>query len=346
MSNVFVEKAKQEFLEYSTMWIDFMCEKFPNCPETGDCKIFLDSVVMNSPEQLAEQIDLWHQNVTNPLNVKKTKYAKAVERIIGSPACVYHAMMYKDITALRENMKSPMAERVDLLGKYESLSEHDQIAIWKFMQKISNAAFEAKSASVPRIPTREEISENIKMRKDKATDDTPSMLRAFQTHINGLCKHLQIKPVLDGVDDAQVKDWMSRWGQFCKESTNDVQHTILCQQKSPAVLACLHAKFPELTHLNDKCDDENVWKNINQLNGFAAVTENIPIKMMGRIEDMASRLADDIVSGRTDMASVNLKDIGQQVLAGCDEADMSKFAGNIEQLLPALQTFSQRPPPS
>ena len=215
MSNVFVEKAKREFLEYSTMWIDFMCEKFPNCAETGDCKIFLNSVVMNSSEQLDEQLDTWYQNMMVPLNVKKTKYAKAVERITGTPTCVYHAMMYKDIAALRENMRSPMAERVDLLGKYESMHENDQVAVWKFMQKISNAAFEGKSVSLPRVPTREEISENIKMRKDKATDDTPSMLRAFQTHVNGLCKHLQIQPLLDGVDDAQIRRWMSRWGQFC-----------------------------------------------------------------------------------------------------------------------------------
>ncbi len=60
---------------------------------------------------------------------------------------------------------------------------------------------------------------------------------------------------------------------------------------------------------------------------------------MGRIEDVANKLADDIVAGRTDMASVNLSDIGQQVLAECNEDDVSKFANNIEELLPALQNF-------
>ena len=54
---------------------------------------------------------------------------------------------------------------------------------------------------------------------------------------------------------------------------------------------------------------------------------------------MASKLAEDIVSGKTDMANVNLSDIGQQVLSGCSEDDMSKFAGNLDTLLPALQSF-------
>ena len=343
MSDLFEEKARKEFLEYSTMWIEFMQTKFPDCEETKDCKIFLDSVVKNSPEQLKEQIEHWHRNVTTPLNTKKTKYAKAVERIVGSPAMVYHAMMYKDVAALRESMKSEMAERVDLLGKYESMNEGDQASVWKFMQKISGAAFEAKNATLPRVPTREEISVNIKMRKEKTPDEAPSMVRAFQTHINGLSKQLQLKPLLDNADDNTIKRWMARWAEFAKATTDGVSHTTLCQQNNPAVLTPLQAAFPELKKLKSKADDEQVWRNINQLNGFAAVTENIPVKMMGRIEDMASRLADDIVSGRTDMASVNLHDIGQQVLAGCDESDMSKFAGNIESLLPALSTFN-RPP--
>ena len=65
------------------------------------------------------------------------------------------------------------------------------------------------------------------------------------------------------------------------------------------------------------------------------MSENIPTN----IKNMASKLADDIVAGRTDMASVNLSDVGQQVLVGCNEEDMTQFAQNINQLLPALQSF-------
>lgn len=90
-----------------------------------------------------------------PLDTKKTKYAKAVERLIGTPAVVYHAMMYKDVSALRATLTSPMAERVDLLGKYDSMSDDDRGSVWKFLHKISNAAFEANDQTAPRVPTRE-----------------------------------------------------------------------------------------------------------------------------------------------------------------------------------------------
>ena len=59
---------------------------------------------------------------------------------------------------------------------------------------------------------------------------------------------------------------------------------------------------------------------------------------------MASRLADDIMNGRTDMGSVNLSDIGKQVLDGCNEGEMDTFANNIESLLPALQHMGPNMP--
>lgn len=344
MSDVFVQKAKEQFIEYSTMWIDFIHEKFPECEETKDCKIFLDSIVKHSPSKTSEQIGLWVDKMSTPLNVKRTKYAKAVERITKQPAVLYHALSYKDFTALRENSESEIALRVRLFDKYndERLTDADRTTVWKFLDKITCAAFEASEKRLPDVPTRVEIQENIKSRKEKNSEDAPSMTKAFQTHINAMCKQLKEPPMLENVDDATVKTWMSRWNSFAKASTYDEKNVTMCSRKDPRIIHVLAAAFPEFKKITTETVNDNVWKNINQLNGFSAVSENIPTKMMGRIEDMASRLADDIVAGRTDMASVNLSDIGQQVLAGCDEADMSKFANNIEELLPALQNFQQR----
>ena len=46
--------------------------------------------------------------------------------------------------------------------------------------------YEAMDETPPPVPTRAEIQENIKSRRDKGSDDAPSMLKAFQTHINAL----------------------------------------------------------------------------------------------------------------------------------------------------------------
>jgi hypothetical protein len=73
------------------------------------------------------------------------------------------------------------------------------------------------------------------------------------------------------------------------------------------------------------------------------VVDNIPVGMMSHIETMASKLADDIVSGKTNMNNMNLNELGQHVLSQCKEEDMDKFAENIDSLLPALQQFQGLP---
>lgn len=339
MSNIFVTKAREQFFEYATLWIEFMVETFPTCTETQDCKIFLTSVVKNSEAQMIEQLDSWFDSMQTPLNTRKTKYAKAIERITGTPAIIYHALAYKDTNALRENLDCDIVTRVKLIEKYETSTEDIKETILKFLDKITHAAYEAKRQKTPQVPTRADIQDNIKQRREKP-EEAPSMTRAFQTHINAMCRQLNDPAPLENADDAKIRSWMSRWNAVANATTEGSKNSTLCSQKDVRVLQRLSEAFSEIPGLADvEKVTESVWKNIHQLNGFSAVTESIPTKMMGRIEDMASRLADDIVAGRTDMASVNLSDIGQQVLSGCDEEDMNKFAGNIDALLPALQNF-------
>lgn len=339
METVFVKKAREQFLDFSTMWIEYMVEAFPDCEETKDCHIYMTSVVKNSEAKLVEHVDKWFNKMQKPLNARKTKYAKAIERIIGSQAVIYHALAYKDMSALRENLDSNIVERVNLFEKYERSSDEVKSIILQFLDKISVAAYDAKNVKLPHVPTRLEIQDNINQRREKP-EEAPSMTRAFQTHLNAMCRQLNDPPLLEHADDAKIRQWMSRWNAVANATTDGVKNSTLCSQKDARAAKALSEEFSEIPGLAqpDKMSD-SVWTNVAQLNGFSAVTESIPTKMMGRIESMASRLADDIVAGRTDMASVNLSDIGQQVLSGCNEEDMSQFAGNIDTLLPALQTF-------
>ena len=61
--------------------------------------------------------------------------------------------------------------------------------------------------------------------------------------------------------------------------------------------------------------------------------------MMGKIENMASKLANDIMSGKKDMGSMDLQSIGEEVLSQCNSADMSHFADNIDKILPAINNL-------
>ena len=72
-----------------------------------------------------------------------------------------------------------------------------------------------------------------------------------------------------------------------------------------------------------------------QLNDLARVQKHIPAGMLGSIESYASELASKITAG-ADLASLDLKSIGESVLSGCSKADVDALANNIGDLLPAL----------
>ena len=117
--------------------------------------------------------------------------------------------------------------------------------MWMFLQKISVSAFEALEETPPVVPTRPEISENIRVRKEKTGDDAPSMMRAFQTHINGMCKQLSQTQVLDNADEVVIKKWMARWHEFAKGTSEGKKNSLLCQQQDPTVLPSLGPSIRE-----------------------------------------------------------------------------------------------------
>jgi hypothetical protein len=66
----------------------------------------------------------------------------------------------------------------------------------------------------------------------------------------------------------------------------------------------------------------------------------IPDGMMRGIEQVASKLASDLQAGKADLASLDLESIGQSVLNGASQADVSAFAANLDKILPALDRMA------
>ena len=93
---------------------------FPRCENTKDLKIFFDGVVVPSTSKTDEQIELWYESLTTPLNQKRTKYAKAVERITQQPCTIYHAISYRSVATLKHTMTPEMLTGVDIFTKYDS----------------------------------------------------------------------------------------------------------------------------------------------------------------------------------------------------------------------------------
>ena len=229
--DVFVQQARGQFLQYATLWSDFMAKSFPERASCADVHEHLTSVVPSAPAELDDLLTAWLDELRTPLHPKRCKYAKAIERLTKDAATMYHALKYRDTKPLRE-MKSGLFERMQVWDAYDAEDTTDECrtTILKFMEKLTDACFEATGERIPDVPTRSEIQESIRTRKDKH-DDPPSMSKAFQTHLNALCKKVGVAPMLEGASDAQVQETMGRWCGFSTDEIDGVRVATLCKQR-------------------------------------------------------------------------------------------------------------------
>ena len=343
MTRLFTQNARKEFANYVAGFIETAARVFSD----EELKTRADKFALSvrDEESLTCAVDAWVAYLKTPLNEKKVKYAKAIERITNKPAVCMHALMYHDIDGLKVHVQGETSDLAEVILRWpeSNIDEDDKKELWKFAEKIANAGYDATEQQVPTVPTRREIQDNIKNRKKEAADDgTPSMQRAFFVHINTLAGIWGQDSVLQD-DEQDVKQWMKRWASFTQEEKNGVKNSARCAEEDVDVLNELRIAFPEFKVPVKNAASPDVWIHVRQLNSFSAVVDNIPVGMMSHIESMASKLADDIVSGKANMNNLNLSELGQHVLSQCKEEDMDKFADNIDTLLPALQQFQGLP---
>lgn len=335
MKDIFPKRSQKEFIEIVDQFVQSFREKFPNCDKTQDMETYFNGIVKGNDALEREMINKWVENMGVLLQRKKVQYAKAVQRITGEPATCYHACVYHDADGFGCSTQSKLLQDMEVLTKYkdECMTEEDRTIFWKYIEKLNVAAYDATSTVVPRVPTREEIRENIESRSQKNENDQHSVGKAFITSMSKLFdKHKSEET--KNYDETSSEDWMNKWSEIGKREINGQKISSLVTSKDKLAEDALKQEF----HLND-FDNED-WEIVQNLYSYATVGNAIPSRMMTRIEDLAGKLAEDIVSGKKDMSTVDLNDIGQQVLSGCAPEDMQKFAGNLDELLPVITKFA------
>jgi hypothetical protein len=365
MEEVFASRARSTFKDLYALLIS-------QCEAHGGLACVEVAPTMDGA--LAE----WHSYCHSEIGHQDVKYARTVERITGQPCRMYHALQYHDAGILETRPLCIAGATLPLhaLVMSPQLSEKQRASAWRLITELSTASYEADHAShanadsehsennhaPPHVPSRNELQTNLRKKKSAGAStranthtitgtaaapeagpvtEQASMVRAFQASMHSLCDVLGSESKLAHASDEGIREWMQRWTKFSTTEVDGVRCDTLCNDESAAAAEALAAQFPELGATLPL--PAGAWAPIKQLNGFSTVGSTIPPKMMGRIEDMANRLAADIVSGKQDMSSMDLQEIGKQVLSGCDESDMSTFAGSIDQLLPALQNLQPRP---
>lgn len=305
----------------------------------------------STAEEWDNRLTQWRTHCSKTLAHKDVKYARTVERIIGSPCTIFHCIAYNDLTVLQQHPFAPDGLSLSLHEKLSAVDVSDECRdlIWRTLTETSEASFEAVDAAKPRVPSRLELQQNIKQKKTQDTnsrgsnhEEPPSMAKAFQASMQTLCESLPAGQslLLENATEEQVRECMLRWAKFAATQLDGVRCDMHCSQDNEAVVPLLIEQFPELGLKSPV--PPNAWTTIKQMNGFSTVGSTIPPKMMGRIEDIANKLASDIANGKQDLQSMNLQEIGKQVLSGCDEGDMTNLASRLDDLMPALQSLQQR----
>jgi len=338
MKNVFRENARKSFWDLTVSFSDSLGESFPNCADTKDLVLWCKNVIVGDEVEEGKGIHNWYDAMMEPL--KKTKYSKAVERINGSPPVIYHACVYKDFEAISTSTSSPSLTRLNISEKLTdpNFSEESRAVFWKYIDELNKNASEYTGKPFPKVPTRDEIAENIKKQKKNDSSSTqhqqPSMLKGFCTSLSAFCEVRGCKNVFDLQNEEETSKIYTKWTEISKKEVDGVSVFNLCKKNDTSVLKLFVEDFPMINW--ELPMEENQWTLLNKLLSFCTVGDAIPSHMMGKIESMASRLADDIMSGKADMSSMDLKSIGEEVLSQCNPNDMSHFANNIDKILPAI----------
>lgn len=308
-----------EFLENITR----LC---PECAETRDALLYVNNVVLGNRDSMRESAVAWCDNMDEPLKRGCAKYGKAVESIVGSPACVYHAFCYRDGAAIRASSTSPMLRKLDLFAKFDGMCDEDKTTVWEFLDDLNKTAYEAVGREAVAVPTRQDIEKNIAQRKASSGGGTPpqgqNVHDGVMEALNAVYKR-HAKPSLTGAPDVTK----------ALQSAAAVHARGVRAREPAAVCAVLTAVRTSDVWSPDDLKAEDVESVLMALN-LATMVEGIPAPMLAGIESVANKLMGDLQRG--DMGGFDMEAIGKEVMAGVTPQEMTQFANSLDKIMPAI----------
>lgn len=265
-------------------------------------------------------VQLWVDEMCRVLN--KIKYGKAVQSITGSNPTVFHAIKYRDAAAAEV---SQILKSVEFVKCTEA--QEDVGLWWETVIEAATSAFRALKKTPPTVPSKEEIAADIQARKNGKAGKPAMLLQGTEEIVRQIyVRHGSTAPA-----DAVVR--------FKKLVVDDGWSA----SKTPASEKALLAALSEL----DGCvlsDDD--WILLQQATTFISIEAHVPKGMMAGIESVAQEMANEGSVHNLASAAMNpefMTKIGEKVLGGVSQHDVSSFANNIDKLLPII-TNAAKPP--
>lgn len=323
-----VTRAKRENA-FQELWKDLReslqsSKLYASCPSTE--QLFKDYESM-SPSTM---VDDWMKTLDLTLAKGSAKYAKAVSSITDSPACVYHALAYRDVKSCRAS--SPLFGKFDFLHKMEDadsgISQEERTIVWDCIDELTAVAFQARRRTPPTVPSTQDIAANISKRKAAKTDAEPVLSGGVVELWKGMCDRRKVSMPDDAESPQSVLAELGWSSEKCKHPDGSMTDDLLKH--------CPYLGSAPLT-------DED-WTDIERAIALNTMHSSIPVDMMKSIEGYAHKLMADISSGQASLETLDIEEIGRSVLAGSSQQDLESFATNIEQIMPALNAMGAMNP--
>ena len=310
--------------------------------ELDDILLFLNNVVLPSDARQKEGIDAWITNMHEPIDPKKVKYAKAVDRILSSAnppshAMIYHAFAYRDLKAACECSNSTALQRLNLLSHNMDWSDEVQATMWKYFDELNRSAFEACSKTPPTVPSRDEIAKNIKSKK--TDNQPPSMQRAFSIALHALSES-RCETSSSKISDEAVEATKSAIVNLLK-ATDEARLSTQITEHSEDALKTLQPALSDIPLLNKPLSNSE-WSLLTQIVTLSKVERAVPSNVMSQVEQFAHKLTGDLLSGKRDFSQLsNIESIGDELMSQLNPEDMSSLTEGVESLLPALELLKK-----
>lgn len=297
---------------------------FPKCPEMETLCQQLSSGLDLEDDAFDEFLRHMTSILLTTVPYKTVKYDRAILSITGSPLNVYQVIMYKDLDTL--SVVFSKIRKLDMVEKLKSLSTKDCSLFWSFLHDAVHLTLRAAHTIPPAVPTPDQISENIEKR------------RRQRDQINETPEQRTNMSVADGVDDL--------WKELCHTRNvtpvnvdTELAGRITRHMTATVTEDGMISNFPELG--TSRYTDESIAIT-HRIGSLSVLRSKIPQGMMSGIERVASSLIRDINSGKLDFSSLDVEKIGEQVLHGVDEQDVTEFSENLNNILPALQSMRNK----
>lgn len=319
MKDVFVARYASEF---QTLLENLVSSLEETLNRTSELTEFASQIRERTNE---ENMRAWLDATCSVLTRQHAKYVRAVASITGAPATVYHAIRYKDVSAI-DACRNPLTP-LSFSKCTKEMTSQDVDLLWRYMFELSDIAIRWNRQELPSVPTPTDISRDIANRRNKSVDkrDERSNHPPLPT---------QVKSLSQGVEDL--------WQQLCsaRKVTVDLDDGLrdrirdCVRNNSEITPQIMNATFPELGDSPFTMEECGI---VERMKNLVTMDDSIPDNMMRGIEAVANRLVKDLNNGTCDLATLDLEGIGQQVISKVSDADMGTFAANIDKIIPALE---------